>query len=603
MKKMLRIISLMLILTFSVLLFYGCNDDEMAVFNAFMKQNEITSAQTSTLINLSVSSEGLDPQIEQEMAEFFDILQSLSITIDTKTIQNETKDVVKSWVKISTELQDTPMDTEFWMDVDLQSENLKAKYIIKPPEIADSYLPEDFINKEYIVMDTDSMSDEALTAELSEPLSAQTEMSSEMQELLIDFATQYATDFDPGFTFIERTEDRIINGENHKVYLLHLDDAMFKELIKQSLLQLLQSDKIIPLMDDLNGILDMNTGTEDVSVEQMTAEYEEAIPQLLESIEMFFDTISDLQIVGDNGIVIEYVINNEGYIVCQSGNMEFVIDLDAIKDLLTTTPAVTPGDVNILDSNSEVPVEAPNATPTVLPTLTPDPNVYNDPSVSPVIDPYSIPSETPNVDTYGAPSDIGNDSLDTMTGKIFINANFSTGIFNINQITDIYFPNVNEQNSVDIFQSLLAQTTGAIPKAPRPVNPGDTMYIQLKINEPSMVANGYAEEIDPGRGTTPIIKNSRTILPIRAVVEAIGGEISWEGETKKVTIYVDGTEIEMWIDKYFMYVNKLEKHNDVAPQIINARTYVPLRFVAENVGCTVDWDGKLKVVHINYIKN
>ena len=54
-----------------------------------------------------------------------------------------------------------------------------------------------------------------------------------------------------------------------------------------------------------------------------------------------------------------------------------------------------------------------------------------------------------------------------------------------------------------------------------------TIVIVLQINNPTMTVNGKPFEIDPGRGTKPIIKNNRTLVPIRAVIEALGGDITW----------------------------------------------------------------------------
>ena len=122
--------------------------------------------------------------------------------------------------------------------------------------------------------------------------------------------------------------------------------------------------------------------------------------------------------------------------------------------------------------------------------------------------------------------------------------------------------------------------------------------IKLTIGDPIMSVNGVSMEVDEGRGTKPVIVNSRTLLPIRAVVESLGGVIGWEGTEKKVTINIDGSTIELWINNKNMLVNGIEIENDVAPIIINSRTFLPLRFVAENAGCEVGWEDATKTVTI-----
>ena len=122
--------------------------------------------------------------------------------------------------------------------------------------------------------------------------------------------------------------------------------------------------------------------------------------------------------------------------------------------------------------------------------------------------------------------------------------------------------------------------------------------ITLIIGDPLMQVNDIDFEVDPGRGTVPVIRNSRTLLPIRTIVESLGGEILWSDAEKKVTINYNGRTIDMWIGELDMLVDGIVVKNDVEPQIINARTFLPLRFVAENMGCKVGWTDETKTVTI-----
>ena len=131
--------------------------------------------------------------------------------------------------------------------------------------------------------------------------------------------------------------------------------------------------------------------------------------------------------------------------------------------------------------------------------------------------------------------------------------------------------------------------------------------ITLQPDNPMMTVNGVSQEIDPGRGTKPVIipKWSRTVVPIRAIVEALGGTIGWNGTERKVTINFNGTTVELWIDNPRAKVNGItkwidENNHDVKPIIINDRTMLPLRFVAESLGCTVDWDPTTRNITITY---
>ena len=64
----------------------------------------------------------------------------------------------------------------------------------------------------------------------------------------------------------------------------------------------------------------------------------------------------------------------------------------------------------------------------------------------------------------------------------------------------------------------------------------DTDVLTLQIGNPMMTVNGTQQEIDPGAGTAPIVQNGRTLLPIRAIIEALGGTVDWDQDTQTVTI-------------------------------------------------------------------
>ena len=125
--------------------------------------------------------------------------------------------------------------------------------------------------------------------------------------------------------------------------------------------------------------------------------------------------------------------------------------------------------------------------------------------------------------------------------------------------------------------------------------------ITLQIGSSTFTVNDTPNTLD----SPPVIKNSRTLIPIRAVVEALGGTIGWDGTTKKVTVMLKDTTIELWIGKPQATVNGQTKWIDdtnhkVMPEIINGRTMLPLRFVTENLGCEVLWDGTTKTITITY---
>lgn len=125
-------------------------------------------------------------------------------------------------------------------------------------------------------------------------------------------------------------------------------------------------------------------------------------------------------------------------------------------------------------------------------------------------------------------------------------------------------------------------------------------FIMLKLESSYMSVDGVNQEVDPGRGTAPLTVAGRTMVPIRAVVEAMGGTADWDGKTKKITLKARENTVEMWMEKTDIRVNGVSKKMDVAPVGKNERTFVPVRFAAENLNCKVDWINSTKEAIIIY---
>ncbi len=96
----------------------------------------------------------------------------------------------------------------------------------------------------------------------------------------------------------------------------------------------------------------------------------------------------------------------------------------------------------------------------------------------------------------------------------------------------------------------------------------------------------------------PKIVDGRTVLPIRVVAEALGADVDWDPTAQKVTITKGDTVIELFIGKYIAFVDGEAVQLDVAPFIDNNRTYLPLRFVSEYLGAIVNWDAETRTVTI-----
>jgi hypothetical protein len=111
----------------------------------------------------------------------------------------------------------------------------------------------------------------------------------------------------------------------------------------------------------------------------------------------------------------------------------------------------------------------------------------------------------------------------------------------------------------------------------------------------NLFVNG--KEIDCGTAE-PLIKNDRTLVPMRPLFDALDVPVNWVAATKTVVAKKGDTQVELTIGSRNVILNGALVTTDVAPEIINGYTYMPVRFLSESLNLKVDWDKETKTVSI-----
>ncbi|MBR0366286.1 MAG: copper amine oxidase N-terminal domain-containing protein, partial [Clostridia bacterium] len=119
-------------------------------------------------------------------------------------------------------------------------------------------------------------------------------------------------------------------------------------------------------------------------------------------------------------------------------------------------------------------------------------------------------------------------------------------------------------------------------------------------DEPIKITINDTELVIPEGDTHPFIEDGRTLVPMRAIFEALDTTVEWDAENRRVTANdpVNETTIVLTIDSNIMLVGDEKVELDVPAKIVNDRTMVPVRAIAESLGCVVDWDGESRTVII-----
>lgn len=126
-----------------------------------------------------------------------------------------------------------------------------------------------------------------------------------------------------------------------------------------------------------------------------------------------------------------------------------------------------------------------------------------------------------------------------------------------------------------------------------------TRLIKMKINDVNYSINGESKKMD----AKPFIKNNRTLVPLRFVVEALGGEVNWDGENRLVSVNSNGKNIELKIDSPIIKIDGKDVKIDQAAIIKGDRTYVPIRFIAENLDMVVNYINESREIEISSFEN
>lgn len=117
-------------------------------------------------------------------------------------------------------------------------------------------------------------------------------------------------------------------------------------------------------------------------------------------------------------------------------------------------------------------------------------------------------------------------------------------------------------------------------------------------NKPNVIkvfVNGEEIAFD----TQPIIEANVTLVPLRAIMEKLGADVSYNDELRTITAKKDDKRIYLKIGDITAKINDDTVNLQVPAQIINSRTMVPLRFISESLGATVDYNGEKNIISIS----
>ncbi|MBZ2174754.1 hypothetical protein K8M07_05775 [Schnuerera sp. xch1] len=335
--KKISIAVLILILS---LAFTGCTNNELGFYNAYKRTQDIDSMESNTVLNFTLEAEGFAKEQQQVIDQTTSMLKDSDINIYQKMIQNEDRTAATAFADMNLNIGDMSMPLSVWVDTDMSSEKPELIEIIKMPPMLMAQMAQvipEASAKEYIVYDFEElMSESEEQIDFNELM----KFGKEMQPKITDLLKSYQENFDPEVEVIKYKGTRTVNGKSLSIYELKLDDKSFKEFLRYAVnYSLNDKDTIDFIKEYMNAVTSMMKVPEEKQlvkdeVDNESNNLDKKLPEFKKKFNEFMDSTKDVQIIGDEGIVIEYGINSDGYIVHEAGIIDMIIDLETITKII-----------------------------------------------------------------------------------------------------------------------------------------------------------------------------------------------------------------------------------------------------------------------------
>lgn len=325
--KKISVLALVLALSISVT---GCFGGESKLYNAFDKMKDVASMITDTTLEFNFEAEGFSDEEQLALEQVAAMLNNAKIQMKQKMTQNKDKTAAKAEVDTKLDFGGMSMDMKVWVDMDMSTDKVKMVEIIKMPQLLMSSMFPNDPAKEYIVYDIGKMMN-AGNEEMD--LSELMEFSKEFQPKLTEFMKEIQKDFKPGFKIVQQKDDKVVGNQKLEIYELKLDDATLKELVKYAVNYSLDNETIIEFIKEyMDAVMNIAVApdAEEAEIKEGLEEFEKQIPEFKEKFNEFMEKYKDIEVLGEKGILIEYGINEKGYIVHEEGYIDLAIDLEKI---------------------------------------------------------------------------------------------------------------------------------------------------------------------------------------------------------------------------------------------------------------------------------
>jgi len=341
-RKLSKFLALFLVFVSIAAMFTGCSSEEVKLLEAMVKSQSINSMEAKVDLSIQLDVSGLSEEDMQKSGALVNVLNNMNITLNEKMVRDANTGSTKAEILSNYTVGGLTSYANIWMESGMSNGQPSVKEIFQLPPFATMAFTNGKPGKDYLVLDTASLSGLAPSTANVLDYSKFTNLNKDLVEKTSQFYLAYAKNLKPGFEIVKFKGSNGANGKAQQSYQLKISDSALKDLIsflvndygtnKEN--QQLIKDYYTSIMK-LTMTLDPEAKVSQEELDKSFAEFEEQIPNFIEEFNKSMTTLKDVTILGKDGITIDYVVDNNGYIVEQNGKIDISLDLAKLSEAIS----------------------------------------------------------------------------------------------------------------------------------------------------------------------------------------------------------------------------------------------------------------------------
>ncbi|ODM26646.1 copper amine oxidase [Clostridium sp. Bc-iso-3] len=534
MGRITRKISLLLVVALLAVSVVACASDEISLIEAMSKSAKITSYEGNSKVQLSFNGKGFSEDTKKTLDLLAAYIDGFNLESNIKYSANEEQTKAKIAMDGNMDMKGLGVEYGYWMDMDLTGEKPQMIQIIElPPAITQPIFTLFSLgSKKYITIDYGAALGEQ-DADMPFDLKDITKDSAELRDMILDFIKTTAKDFDPGMVAVTKKGSAVTEkGENVTEYELKLDDASAKKLLYAFINDVILQEETMEFgkkyMEATLNIIDLPEDEKQealAEIEKGLDDFAAELPTYREKVTQVYESIKNVKFFGDNGLVVKYYINNDGYVVGTKSSIDVEIKVADLAEVIGefydeedkngVISFTIDAESSIYNVNKEVSIE--------LPKLTEENSfdIFNqilDGSSSIGFIPGIAKEEYP---AYEAP--ILSDGINViMNGNVVAFPDVKPE--NINGRVLVPIRTISDEMGAEISYNNETKQVLVVK---------EDKEIQLTLGSQEAYVNGELVMLD----TPAMVIEGRTMVPLRFVSENMDAVVEWDGEAQIVYIF------------------------------------------------------------------